>query len=228
MAAYVLIHGAYQGGWIWRTVAGLLRQAGHTVFAPSLDGCAERRHQIRSGITTETHGTEIADLLYYEDLTDAVLVGTSAGGMVMCRAAEQAPERVGRLVFADALALLDGERLPDIVQRPSAINTALTSGVTREDAETRMFAELEPGLRAWAAERITPHPIAVMEAPVVLPRFWSEKWRATVIRCRRAKNPPEAHQRRAAQQLGASYHELDTGHYPMLSTPTALTDLLIG
>ncbi len=226
MAAYVLIHGAYQGGWIWRTVAGLLRQAGHTVFAPSLDGCAERRHQIRAGITTETHATEIADLLHYEDLTDAVLVGTSTGGMVMCRAAEQAPQRVGRLVFADALALLDGERLPDIMQRPAAINTALTSGVAREDAGTRMFAELEPGLRAWTVERITPHPNAVMEAPVVLPRFWSETWRATVIRCRRAKNPPEAHQRRTAERLGAAYHELDTGHYPMLSAPEALTRLI--
>jgi pimeloyl-ACP methyl ester carboxylesterase len=227
MAAYVLIHGAYQGGWIWRSVAGLLRQAGHTVFAPSLDGCGERRHQIRAGITTETQATEIADLLYYEDLRDVVLVGTSAGGMVMCSAAEQARERVGRIVFADALALLDGERLPDIVARPTAVNSALTSGLSRHDAETRLFGDLPPDLRDWSAARITPHPIAPMEAPVVLPRFWSERWRATVIRCLRAKNPPEAHQRRAAERLGAAYHEIDTGHYPMLSTPDELTRLLL-
>ena len=77
----------------------VLRAAGHTVFAPSLDGCAERRHALRPGITTETHGAEIADLLFFEDLHDVVLVGTSSGGMVACRAAELARERIGRVVW---------------------------------------------------------------------------------------------------------------------------------
>lgn len=226
MASIVLIHGAYQGGWIWQSVTTRLRAAGHTVYAPTLDGCAERQHQIRAGITTETHATEIADLLFYEDVQDAVLVGTSTGGMVICRAAEQARDRVSRLVFADALALLDGERLPDIVQRPTAVSTALTTGPSRHDQETRLFADLDPALRAWAIERITPHPIAPMEAPVILPRFWGEQWTATVIRCLRAANPPEAHQRRTAERLGASYQELDTGHYPMLSAPDALARLI--
>ena len=83
MATFVLIHGAYQGGWIWQPVATRLRAAGHAVYAPTLDGCAERKQALRPGITTETHATEIADLLFYEDLRDAVLVGTSAGGMVL-------------------------------------------------------------------------------------------------------------------------------------------------
>jgi esterase/lipase len=55
MATIVLIHGAYQGGWIWQPTAKILREAGHTVYAPTLEGCAERRHQLRPGITTETH-----------------------------------------------------------------------------------------------------------------------------------------------------------------------------
>ncbi len=228
MATYVLLHGAYQGGWIWQPVVTRLRAAGHTVHAPSLDGCAERKHALRPGITTETHATEIAELLFYEGLSDVVLVGTSTGGMVLCRAAEQARERVGRVVFADALALLDGERLPDIVHRPTAVSTALASGPSREDIATRLFADLDPELRAWAVARVTPHPIAVMEAPVQLARFWDERWNATVIRCLRAANPPEAHQRRAAERLSAAYHELDTGHYPMLSTPDALVRLLAG
>ncbi len=108
MANFVLIHGAYQGGWIWRQVAARLAAAGHAVHAPSLDGCAERRHQLRPGITTESQATEIAELLFYEDLSDVVLVGTSAGGMVLCRTAELARERIRRLVFVDALALFDG------------------------------------------------------------------------------------------------------------------------
>jgi pimeloyl-ACP methyl ester carboxylesterase len=57
--------------------------------------------------------------------------------------------------------------------------------------------------------------------------FWDRAWPATVIRCRRAVNPPETHQRRTAERLKATWHELDTGHYPMLSEPEALTHLLL-
>jgi pimeloyl-ACP methyl ester carboxylesterase len=226
MATYVLVHGAYQGGWIWKPVAERLRAAGHAVYAPTLDGCAERHDQVRAGITVATHGGEVAGLLFYEDLRDVVLVGTSSGGMVICKAAELADERIARLVFVDALALLPGERVPDIVNRPAGDVTALTTAPTRADAEGRMFADLEPATRAWALARYTPHPIAALEAPVELGSFWNRAWTASVIRCRRARNPPEANQRRTAERLRAGYAELDTGHYPMLSQPDELVRLL--
>ena len=227
MATYVLVHGAYQGGWIWKPVATRLRAAGHLVYAPTLDGCGERQHLVRRGITVATHGQEIAQLLFYEDLKDVVLVGTSAGGMVIANAAERARERIGRLVFVDALALLPGERVGEIVKRAAANEiTDITTGPTRADAENRMFAGLEPELRAWALARYTPHPVAALEAPMELGNFWQQEWRATVIRCLRAANPPESHQRRTAERLKADYHELDTGHYPMLSEPEKLTRLI--
>ena len=227
MAAIVLIHGAYQGGWIWQRVVRRLTADGHTVFAPSLDGCAERRHALRPGITTETHGAEIAELLFFEDLHDVVLVGTSSGGMVVCAAAEQARERIGRLVFADALALFDGESIGDIVQRRNAVTTELTTGPSREDAAGRMFAGLDEATKAWALERYTPHPVAAMHQPVKLPGFWQQKWRASVVWCRQAVNPGEAHQRRAADRLGATWHELDTGHYPMVTAADELSRLIV-
>ena len=227
MATYLLIHGAYQGGWIWRLVVERLRAAGQVVLAPTLDGCAERRHALRPGITNSTHADEVAQLMFYEDLRDVVLVGTSAGGMVISRAAETAAERIGRLVFVDALALLPGERIADIVKRPAPMKTEVATGPTPADAEARMFADLEPGLRAWALARYTLHPVAAMDAPMELKDFWERRWQATVIRCRRAANPPEAHQRRTAERLQAPYFELDTGHYPMLSEPDELTRLLL-
>jgi pimeloyl-ACP methyl ester carboxylesterase len=226
MANIVLIHGAYQGGWIWNLVAEKLRAAGHHVLAPTLDGCAERKDQVRPGINTEAHADEIAQLLFYNDLKDVVLAGTSTGGMVMARAAELARERVGRVVFADALALMNGEALPDIVKRPTAIDTTLTSGPSRQDFETRLFADLDPGIRDWAIERCTMHPIAAMRDPVKLDRFWEQGWKAAVIYCKRSTNPPRAHQQRCADKLKARWHELDTGHYPMLSEPAALARLI--
>jgi len=74
--------------------------------------------------------------------------------------------------------------------------------------------------------RYTPHPGAALEAPMELDGFWSQTWSAIVIRCAKAVNPPEAHQRRTTDNLGAASHELATGHYPMLSQPEELTRLL--
>jgi pimeloyl-ACP methyl ester carboxylesterase len=227
MTTFVLIHGAYQGGWIWNRIADRLRAAGHVVFAPTLDGCGERKGAMRPGITTETHGQEIADLLFYEDAKDVVLVGTSSGGMVMAAAAERTPERVSRVVFADALALFDGEMIRDIVKRPAAIEGEIAIGPDRKDAADRLFAGLDETTRQWAADRITLHPRAVFYEPVKLGRFWDMPWKASVLYCSQAPNPGEAHIRRACDRLNGRWHVIDTGHYPMLSTPDELTRFIL-
>ncbi|HEX2940858.1 MAG TPA: alpha/beta hydrolase [Rhodopila sp.] len=227
MATYVLLHGAYQGGWIWQRVTPYLHAAGHTVFTPTLDGCAERRHALRPGIDTESHAAEIAELLFFEDLRDVVLVGTSCGGMVACRVAETARDRIGRIVLADALALFNGETVADHVKRPTAITTDLATGPSREDAANRMFVSLDAATKEWALARCTPHPVAAMQQPVKLERFWQQDWNASVIWCRQSANPPLAHQKRAAETLKARWYELDTGHYPMLTEPVELARLLM-
>jgi pimeloyl-ACP methyl ester carboxylesterase len=227
MATFVLVHGSYQGGWIWKPVATRLRAAGHEVYAPTLEGCAERASQVRAGIDTESQADEVAQLLFYEDLHDVVLVGTSSGGMVVCRVAELIPERIGRLVFVDALALFNGETIRDIVKRSTAQASGITAGPTREDAANRLFADLDPAMKEYALERYTQHPIAVYEQGVKLEHFWSMPWEASVIWCKQAQNPGEAHQRRTAEKLQGSFFELDTGHYPMLSMPAELTALIL-
>jgi pimeloyl-ACP methyl ester carboxylesterase len=227
MATYVLLHGAYQGGWIWQRVIPHLAAAGHTVFAPTLDGCAERRHLLRPGIDTESQAAEIAEMLFFEDLHDIVLVGTSCGGMVAARVAETAPERIGRIVMADALALFDGESVDDHVNRSTAITTDLGTGPSRDDAANRMFISLDGPTKDWALDRITPHPVAAMKQKVKLDRFWSMSWNASVIWCKQSVNPPVAHQRRAAEGLKARWFELDTGHYPMLTEPKRLAELVM-
>ena len=214
MATFVLVHGAYQGGWIWKPVVTRLRAAGHVAYAPTLDGCGEKKHQVRPGITVATHAQEIADFLFYEDLKDVVLAGTSAGGMVIQKAAELARDRIRHLAFVDALALLPGERVDEIVKRPAPNKVGdLTTGPSRQDAENRMFKDLEPSMRAWALDRITPHPVAALEAPMVATTFWEQKWSASVIRCTQAVNPPEPHQRRRRRRSSGRRTRLATGHY---------------
>jgi pimeloyl-ACP methyl ester carboxylesterase len=227
MTTFVLIHGSYQGGWIWQRVATRLRAMGHSVHSPTMEGCAERRHQLRWGIDTSTYVAEVAGLLFYEDLQDVVLVGTSSGGMVVCGAAEAMRHRISRLVLVDALALFNGERTRDIVKHAITGPVGLASGPSREDAEKGLFADLDPATRAWVLDRYTPHPVGCSEIPVKLTDFWDQDWKSTVIWCRQAVNPGEAHQRRAATRLRARWHELDTGHYPMLSMPDELTRMLV-
>ena len=141
--------------------------------------------------------------------------------------AELIPERIGRLVFVDALALLNGEKIRDIVTRSTAQASGLTAGPSREDAANRLFADLKPAMRQHALERYTQHPIAIYDQGVKLEHFWSMPWEASVIWCKQAPNPGEAHQRRTAEKLDAPFYELDTGHYPMLSMPAELAALLL-
>ena len=229
MSTYVLIHGSYQGGWIWKPTAEELVKKGHTVYAPTLDGCGERSISIRPGITIKSQAEEIAGLIHYQDLTDLILVATSTGGLVTCKVAELSRSRVREVIFVDALAPQPGERVQDIVVRdpsyPQTI-TELTRGPSAEELEDRLFQDLDPELKQWAIERVTMHPIGATDAPGELDNFWNQKWTATVIRCTLSSNPSREHQQRTAQKLNAKWHELEAGHYPMLSHPKELSTLL--
>lgn len=82
MSNYVLVHGAWHGGWCWKRVSPLLRAAGHQVFTPTLTGLGERVHLISENIGLETHIKDVHAVLEFEDLRDVVLVGHSFAGMV--------------------------------------------------------------------------------------------------------------------------------------------------
>ena len=229
MSTYVLIHGSYQGGWIWKPTVENLTEKGHTVYSPTLDGCGERAKFIRPGITITTQAEEISDFLHYQDLKDVVLVGTSTGGLVTCKTAELSRDRIQHIIFVDALAPQPGEKVANIVVRdpsyPVSI-TELTRGPSKVEMEERLFQDLGPDLKKWAIDRVTMHPIEATDAPGELDGFWSQEWDATVIRCTLSANPSRDHQYRTAQKLEAQWHELEAGHYPMLSHPKELSQLL--
>ena len=80
---FVLVHGAWHGGWCWQRVADRLRRGGHTVFTPTLTGLGERSHLLRAGIDLTTHVTDVVNVMKWEGLSDVVLCGHSYGGMVI-------------------------------------------------------------------------------------------------------------------------------------------------
>jgi pimeloyl-ACP methyl ester carboxylesterase len=227
MATYVLVHGTYQGGWIWQPVGDLLVNRGHRVYRPTLEGSGERRRNLRSDLSLKDYGAEIADLLFYEDLHDVVFVGTSIGGMVVCQAAQQVPERVRRLVFMDALVPLSGESVPLINSRAPYDQRNLVYGPKPDQARGVVYADLPPDVEDWALARYTQQAIAPTDDPVDLQEFWSRTWQVDVLRCTQGPLPPEAHQRRTAEKLHGSYSEIDAGHYPMLSHPAEIARYLL-
>src|SRR5690242_8506685 len=114
MATYVLVHGAWLGGWCWRDVAAPLGAAGHQVLSPTLTGLGERRGELRSDVDLGTHVDDVVQLLRDGDLHDVVLVGHSYAGLVVREAADREPGRIARLVLVDAWVGPDGASIDEL------------------------------------------------------------------------------------------------------------------
>ncbi len=115
MTTFVLVHGAWQGGWCWRFVAPALRRGGHEVYAPTLTGLGDRAHLARPGIDLDLHGQDVVALLEMEDLHDVVLLGHSYGGMVVTGVADRCATRIRHLVYLDAFVLENGKCALDYI-----------------------------------------------------------------------------------------------------------------
>ena len=111
MATFVLVQGAFQGGWVYGRVARMLREAGHEVYTPTLTGLGERSHLADLAITLDTHVQDIINVFEYEDITDAILCGHSYGGLVITGVVNEIGERIRTLFYIDAYVPSDGQSL---------------------------------------------------------------------------------------------------------------------
>jgi len=233
METYLLVHGSNQGGWIWKHVAKYLRSEGHDVYTPTLDGCAERRHQIRLEINKETQIAELLDYLFFYDLKDITLVGTSSSGYHITKIADTITDRIKRLFYIDAVLLQPGEKFFRDVFRPHPegtwIRTEQGSMINPEILHGgNSFTTHDPERSLWAAERWSLWPRNCLSSQEAKPMdFWNKSWDATVVNCLRSRNPTTAHIRNYAERLKARYIEMDCGHYPMVCQPEELARILL-
>lgn len=109
MSTYVLVPGACHGGWCFDDLSAALRAEGHQVLAPTLTGVAERVHLAHAGVNLETHITDVIAELRAREVTDAILVGHSYGGMVITAVADRMQQQVDSLVYLDAFVPRDGD-----------------------------------------------------------------------------------------------------------------------
>jgi len=179
MATYILVHGAWHGGWCYRETAAALRGQGHQVFTPTLSGVGERFHQSRESITLETHVRDLAGVVEAEELDDIILVGHSYGGMVITCLADRMPERIRSLVYLDAFVPEQGQsliHLLDIALAPEvAAQFKLGFRGTAAEGNCGLMQPIPAEIfniaernRAWVNRRRRPQALATFEMPALL------------------------------------------------------------
>jgi pimeloyl-ACP methyl ester carboxylesterase len=231
MATFVLVHGAWHGGWCWRRVAPLLRTAGHEVFAPTLTGLGERAHLAGPAAGLTTHILDVADLLRYEALSDAVLVGHSYAGLVVTGAASHVSEKVGHVVYLDALVPGDGQCWRDLA--PPAVQVSRDALIEQHGGRTlpppaeatRYLGVSDAEDAAWVRSRLVGQPAVTWIEPLRLVR--ATTCARTYVLCTDGVPMAAPFAARARTEPGWSYRELRAGHDAMVTAPRELADLLL-
>ncbi len=231
MSTFVLVHGAWHGGWCWDRVRTTLRAKGHDVFTPTLTGVADRSRLLSPEVDLETHISDVANLLVWEDLSDVVLCGHSYGGCVVTGVADAAPERIAALVYLDAFVPRHRQSLYDII--PAKMKE-LQLAAARQTGEgwrvppvpANVF-NVNPADRAWVDRQCTPQSLATFQQPVRLTGRVEEIDNVGLIRASVWEGSPFGAFYEQAKQAGWTTMEIACGHDVMLDRPAALTEALL-
>lgn len=246
MATYVLVGGAWIGGWAWKHVARELRTQGHAVYPVTLTGLGEREHLASPEVNLETHITDVINIITYEDLSDVVLVGHSYAGIVVEGVADRVADRLSQVVYLDSGPL--GEGMASIDFYPPAAREQMQQQVDESGegwklpfpgfeqlAESASLAGLGSAERAFMAAKVVAQPFQTYLQPLRLTSVYDGSYRRVVVLCTDGGFSIEQIKglivagEPAFQQLAApdwQFHEIATGHWPMLSTPVELARLL--
>src|SRR5207244_6520653 len=168
MAVFVLVHGAWGGAHGFRKVRGPLREAGHEVFTPSLTGIGERAHLTSPQVNLTTHVADVVNAVWYEDLSDIVLLGFSYGGFVVTGALGHIGDRVRHLVYLDAFVPGDGDTVAALGGAGAGYGAPELGRDWLVPPLPREFDD--PAEAEWTGARRTPHPAACFTEPVRLAR----------------------------------------------------------
>lgn len=232
-ATFVLIHGAWHGGWCWRLVSELLVARGHRVFAPTLTGHGERKHLLGAVTSLEVPIADIENLIDAEELQDVVLVGHSYGGLVASGVADRKADALRAVVFLDSLLVENGESAFDVLppavvaDRMAAVEASgQTLGIPIPGLAGMGIPEDHP-LGAWVQRRLTPHPLATYRTPLTLRHPLGNGLPCTYVHCAKPSYDPLAPVReRVRQKSGWGWETLDSGHDAMVLDPALLAALL--
>ena len=231
MATFVLVHGAWHGGWCWQRVVKQLNERSHEVFAPSLTGLGDRAHLLCPEINISTHVDDIAAVFRSYDLEDVVLCGHSYGGLVITGVADQMPGSIRSLVYLDALVPEDGQSMFDTIPQESVdvfeAGAAEGDGFSVPPMTGEQFGVNKTDV-AWVNEKCCNHPIGCFTERMVLTGAHKRIINRTYILAAGFDYPStKAHYE--AFKDDPAWHGLvmDGGHDLMIDNPTAVAEVLL-
>ncbi len=230
---YVLVHGAWHGGWCWRYVAALLRNQGHRVVTPTQTGLGERRHLMARTITLDVFVDDLANVIETEELDDIILVGHSFGSVPVTGVVDRMPERVRHVVFLDGMVLQAGQSVfgmlkPEDAAARRKMVVDQGGGVALPVLPVKALGIAEGSADFdWVGRHLTPHPVGTYDSPLHLKYPVGNGRPCTYIACTNPWMPTMASsQDWVRQQPNWKWLELATAHDSMITAPAELTALL--
>jgi pimeloyl-ACP methyl ester carboxylesterase len=226
---FVLVHGAWHGGWCWRRVADRLRKQGHRVFTPTLSGLGERSHLLRADIGLADQVDDVVNLMKWEELTDVVLVGHSYGGLVISGVAERMEKAISSIVFLDAFVPESGQAMSDLT---GTVKNVIIEAQARGDTTIRpvpaaVFKVNEKDA-AWVDKMCTPHPLKCFLDRVTLTgareRIGKKSYILAGAYAGATFVPTHA---RLSKDPAWKVYDVPCGHDVMLDAPDRLTEILL-
>jgi pimeloyl-ACP methyl ester carboxylesterase len=230
---FVLVHGAFHGGWCWRRVAERLMKAGGRVLSPTMTGLGERAHLLTRDIGLGTFIDDVIGVIEAEELDNIILVGHSFGGVVISGVVDRLPERVHQSIYLDAIVPQNGRSA--ISQLPSETAASRVRAAQESSAGFSIpvpmgdIFDLAPGPdRDWVARRIRPHPLASYTDIVELTGPVGNGRPRSYIRCTDPVYPVVVPSyERIRLEAGWTFADIATGHDAMVTAPDELADLLL-
>jgi len=245
VTTYVLVGGAWLGGWAWQPVARRLRGRGHDVHPATLTGLGDRSHLAAPEVDLDTHVADVVNLIEYEDLHEVVLVAHSYAMFPVTGVADRVPERIALLAYLDSGPAPDGGAYLDLLPPPTRQTLERLVEETGdgwrlpmpswEELEGTMGVSLQglgPQERARMRARAAAQPFRTWTQPLSLTNPARDQLAKLLISC--STPLAQVHELIAAghpwfAELAGprwSFLELPTGHWPMFSVPERLADLL--
>jgi len=226
---FILVHGAYHGGWCWDAVSQLLQP--HPVFAPTLAGLSERRGEITRAIDLNHHIQEIVDLIESQDLNHVHLVGWSYGGMVITGVLARIPTRISAITYLDAYLPSSGQSassfVPLVGRALLSLSTLLGKGIQPPDPQA--WGITDGGLPAQYREKLSAQPPATLTQGVQAPSPWPDHLTSTYVWCSGYTGSIfEQFYRKARADQHFNTIEITTSHGAVITAPETITDILLG
>ena len=222
MTTFVLVPGAWLGGWAWKKIVPLLVERGHEVHAVTLTGMGERVHLASKEVGIETAIQDVLNVIKYNDLNDFVLVGHSFAGKVVAAVADRATERVNLLLYLDAFR-------PQKVRTPQGSfnpNEFGKLGSTEwkipftEEILDSIGKDVQGEDREWMLSKATPWPKRHVTDPITLSENF-DSLNSAYIFCTGGGDSVEEILK---EKLHGPYKVIESGHFPMITKPEELVE----